>query len=178
MWNYQEILTDLKPALVIEFGTLNGGSALYFAETMKLLSSRFQVLSVDIDHRSVDKRARCNPRIEFLEADTTSPVVADRIIQLRREFPGNIFAIVDSDHRKQHVLDELHQLRHLTIPGDYVIVEDGNINGHPVAPGWGDGPFEALEEYLNNYPDDYTVDRDREQKFGFTFAPLGFLIRR
>jgi cephalosporin hydroxylase len=31
LWNYQEILTDLKPSLVVEFGTHRGGSALYFA---------------------------------------------------------------------------------------------------------------------------------------------------
>jgi cephalosporin hydroxylase len=27
------------------------------------------------------------------------------------------------------------------------------------------------------YPDDYTVDVNRETKFGFTFAPSGYLIR-
>ena len=31
MWNYQEIIVDLKPALIIEFGSAHGGSALFFA---------------------------------------------------------------------------------------------------------------------------------------------------
>lgn len=31
MWNYQEILSELKPALVLELGTGKGGSTLYFA---------------------------------------------------------------------------------------------------------------------------------------------------
>ncbi|MBV9768089.1 MAG: hypothetical protein JOZ32_00840 [Bryobacterales bacterium] len=43
---------------------------------------------------------------------------------------------------------------------------------------WGPGPYEALEEYLRQYPNDYQPDREREEKFGFTFAPKGFLIRR
>src|SRR5262249_1674464 len=35
MWNYQEILFELKPSLVIEFGTAYGGSALFFANVMR-----------------------------------------------------------------------------------------------------------------------------------------------
>ena len=35
MWNYQEILFELKPSLVIEFGTAHGGSALFFANIMR-----------------------------------------------------------------------------------------------------------------------------------------------
>ena len=82
-----------------------------------------------------------------------------------------------SDHSMKHVFLELVQLRSLTRPGDYVVVEDGNINGHPVVPDWGPGPYEALEEYFSRYPDDYRRDTEREEKFGFTFAPNGFLIR-
>ena len=68
-------------------------------------------------------------------------------------------------------------LRDLTRPGDYVVVEDGNINGHPVLPDWGPGPWEAIEEYESRHPDDYRHDTEREGKFGFTFAPRGYLIR-
>jgi cephalosporin hydroxylase len=68
-------------------------------------------------------------------------------------------------------------LRELVEPGDYMVVEDGNINGHPVLPRWGEGPTEALQAYFDRYPEDYTVDAAREAKFGFTFAPSGFLLR-
>ena len=30
LWNYQEIIWGLKPGLVVELGTYEGGSALYF----------------------------------------------------------------------------------------------------------------------------------------------------
>jgi cephalosporin hydroxylase len=66
----------------------------------------------------------------------------------------------------------------LTLEGDYVVVEDGNLNGHPVLPGWGPGPYEALSAYFEEFPDDYTRDTRRECKFGFTFATSGFLIQR
>lgn len=38
MWNYQEILSELQPSLVIEFGTRYGGSAVYFANIMRQIS--------------------------------------------------------------------------------------------------------------------------------------------
>ena len=63
-------------------------------------------------------------------------------------------------------------------PLDYLIVEDSNINGHPVYPEFGAGPMEAILAYQKKYPDDYNSDTEKEEKFGFTFAPSGFLIRK
>jgi cephalosporin hydroxylase len=178
LWNYQEILTELKPSLVLEFGTYRGGSALYFAEVLKLVSAHSRVLTVDIDQSVVAERVRRHECIELLESDTTNPKVAARFKELRRAYPGKAFFIVDSDHNREHVIAELMLLRDVTEPGDYVVVEDGNINGHPVLPDWGPGPYEALQAYFERYPDDYISDVERERKFGFTFAPMGFLIRR
>jgi cephalosporin hydroxylase len=97
--------------------------------------------------------------------------------QAEGRFPGPVFAILDSDHTKRHVLAEMLLLRPLMKPGDYMVVEDSNINGHPVLPDWGEGPYEAIQEYLKTYPNDYRKDEARESKFGFTFATGGFLIR-
>jgi cephalosporin hydroxylase len=76
-----------------------------------------------------------------------------------------------------HVLAEMKLLRPLLSAGNYLIVEDSNINGHPVLPRWGGGPYEAIEAYEHRFPNDYAHDRARENKFGCTFAPNGFLIR-
>ena len=62
--------------------------------------------------------------------------------------------------------------------GDYLVVEDSNLNGHPVVPDYGPGPFEAVEQFLAAHPGSYQPDEAREAKFGFTFAPGGFLVRR
>jgi cephalosporin hydroxylase len=178
MWNYQEILFELRPHLIVEFGTYRGGSALYFANVLSAIGEPYRVLTVDINQKRVDDRVRKHVSIEVLEADSTGESVRQRITELRHDFPGPVFCILDSDHRMQHVLSELLALREVTTAGDYVVVEDGNLNGHPVLPGWGSGPFEAIEEYFTRHPDDYVVDRKREGKFGFTFAPGGFLMRR
>jgi len=178
LWNYQEIICWLEPQLVVEFGSLCGGSALYFADLLSRVRPGSVVLAVDVSLNRLHERARQHAGIQWMQADSASPLVAERIRSLRGERPGPAFFIVDSDHSKGHVLAELENLRDVTEPGDYVIVEDGNINGHPVLPGWGEGPYEALTEYFLLHPDDYREDTEREMKFGFTFAPRGFLVRQ
>jgi len=177
MWNYQEILFELKPSLVIEFGTLHGGSALFFASVMRQIGAPFKVLSVDISHELLDPAAQRDPDIVFVESSSTIPAVADHIQRLKGDFPGRIFAILDSDHSMDHVLAEMKLLRPLLCAGDYLVVEDSDINGHPILPGWGLGPYEAIEAYEREFPDDYAHEVVRENKFGWTFAPYGFLIR-
>ena len=178
MWNYQEIIASLRPKLVVEFGVHQGGSSLFFATIAGLAEPHSQVLSVDVDLSLVHQDVRQHPRIRLLESSSTDPQVAAAIREARRALPGPLFVVLDSYHTKTHVLAELDLLRPLTLPGDYVVVEDGIVNGHPVLPDFGAGPWEALEEYTARYPDDYTLDSERENKFGFTFAPRGFLIRR
>jgi cephalosporin hydroxylase len=178
MWNYQEILSELKPSLVIEFGTRYGGSAVFFASVMRQTGGPFKVLSVDISHKLLDPAAQHDPDILFVESSSTAPVIAEQIQRLKAQFPGKIFAILDSDHSMEHVLAEMKLLRPLLSAGNYLIVEDSNVNGHPVLPGWGPGPYEAIEAYEHEFPNDYTHDQGRENKFGWTFATNGFLIRR
>jgi cephalosporin hydroxylase len=59
--------------------------------------------------------------------------------------------------------------------GSYVVVEDTNINGHPAHEGWGEGPWEAVEAFVQEN-DDFVIDRARE-KFLLTFNPSGWLRR-
>jgi cephalosporin hydroxylase len=177
MWNYQEILFELKPSLVIEFGTNQGGSALFFASIMRQIGEPFKVLSVDVTHRPLNPAARRDPDIVFVESRSTVPAIAEHTRRLKSEFPGKIFAILDSDHAMSHVLAEMKLLRPLLSAGDYLIVEDSMLNGHPNLPGFGPGPYEAIEAYEHEFPNDYTHDVARENKFGWTFAPNGFLIR-
>ncbi|MFA5114048.1 MAG: CmcI family methyltransferase [Candidatus Margulisiibacteriota bacterium] len=179
MWNYQEILFRLKPSLLVEFGTHHGGSALYFSTILRAINERSRVLTVDITiDEATGKRLRRHKHIQTMTCSSTDPRVAKEILALRRKFPGPAFFILDSDHSQTHVLAEMESLRPVTRAGDYLVVEDGNINGHPVLPDFGPGPLEAIRVYFGKYPGDYEHDSAAEKKFGFTFAPEGFLVRR
>ena len=177
MWNYQEILFSLKPSVVIEFGTWQGGSALFFSSVMQQIGRPYVVVSVDITASRISEKTKSDPNIRLLTMSSAAPEIRQTLQALRNDYPGPVFAILDSDHSKQHVLAEMMNLRDMLVTGDYLVVEDSNINGHPVAKSFGPGPYEAIEEYFGMFPQDYEHDFEREKKFGFSFAPNGFLRR-
>ncbi len=81
--------------------------------------------------------------------------------------------VLDSWHTKEHVLRELELYANLVSVGSYLIVEDTHVNSHPVPWNWGEGPFEAVSEFLNKR-NDFTPDENCE-RFNFTFNPSGWL---
>ena len=83
--------------------------------------------------------------------------------------------ILDSNHQKEHVLAELRAYSPLVTPADYLVVEDTNVNGHPVRADYGPGPMEAVDEFLAG-TDEFSIDASRE-KFFMTFNPRGYLRR-
>jgi cephalosporin hydroxylase len=70
-------------------------------------------------------------------------------------------------------LKELEIFGSLVTTGSYLIVEDTNVNGHPVFHEHGPGPMEAVEAFLSQN-DTFVVDKERE-KFYMTFNPKGYL---
>ena len=84
--------------------------------------------------------------------------------------------VLDSDHSAAHVKAELDLYSPLVTSGCYLIVEDTNVNGHPVYPLHGPGPMEALDQFLPAHPE-FEVDASRE-KYMLTFNPRGYLRRR
>jgi len=175
LWSYQEIVTDHRVEWVLETGTRHGGSALFFADLLQLSGARGRVISIDVDKES--NAVKSHPRIDFLLGDSGSPAIVEQVRSILPADRGTLFTILDSDHAKSHVLRELEAFLPLLRKGDYLVVEDTCVNGHPVRPEFGPGPYEALEEFLARHPAEFVHDRAREAKFGFTAAPNGYLIK-
>jgi cephalosporin hydroxylase len=171
LWIYQEILHEIKPEWILETGTAFGGSALYMASVLDHLGAG-QVVSIDIV-RKPDWPG--HPRVSYLTGSSTSPEILDEV---RRRVAGSsrVLVILDSDHKRDHVLEELRLYSPLVTKGSYVIVEDTNVNGRPVFPGFGPGPGEAVDEFLRGHPE-FERDASRE-RFFVTFNPGGYLRRR
>ncbi len=174
LWIYQEILTEVRPELVVECGTAHGGSALFLATVMDALGVG-RVLSIDIEPRPDRPR---HPRIEYYHGSTLD----DQTVAYARERAERcqrVMVILDSLHSRDHVLAELRRYHPLVTPGSYLIVEDTNISGHPVytdyEPDAGEGAFEAVEAFLRDHRE-FVIDRSRE-KFFMTFNPCGYLRR-
>ena len=168
-WIYQEIIAELHPDVIVETGTDLGGSALFFASICDLIGHG-QVVSIDIRQPP----SITHDRIEFIRGDSTSDDVLAKVSAATRQ-SARTMVVLDSDHSRSHVLRELDRYRGFVTVGSYLVVEDTNVNGHPVMPDHGPGPFEAVEEFLLEHPE-FEVDRTRE-KFLLTYFPGGYLKR-
>jgi cephalosporin hydroxylase len=171
LWCYQEMLHDVRPELIIETGTYHGGSALFLASICDLMGQG-NVLTIDVDRR--EDRPR-HPRITYLTGSSTSDAIL-RQVRRRAKGTSRVLVILDSGHAKDHVLAELLTYAPLVTPGSYLVVEDTNLNGHPVESDHGPGPAEAVAEFLEGN-DAFARDESRE-KFLLTFNPGGYLKKR
>jgi cephalosporin hydroxylase len=175
IWNYQEIIFERRIEHVVETGTRHGGSAVFFAETLAARRAKGPVVSIDVDADS--RQIRACEGVHFLIGDSAATSMVDQALGLLPAERGPLFLILDSDHSRQHVLRELRAWIPRLRRDDYVVVEDTIVNGHPVRPEHGPGPWEALDEFLAQSPALLTHDASREAKFGATFAVRGYYVR-
>jgi cephalosporin hydroxylase len=170
LWVYQELISEVRPDVIIETGTLDGGSA-YFLADMCALNGNGRVVSIDTQP-SLDLPT--HERVPYVTGSSTDP---DIMAAIKTALPGGaVLVILDSDHSRDHVLQELEAYGPMVTKGSYMIVEDTNINGHPVLPNFGPGPMEAVEEFLRHHPE-FAIDEERE-KFMVRQNPSGYLRRR
>jgi cephalosporin hydroxylase len=170
LWIYQEIIAEVRPDLIVETGTRFGGSALFMAHMLDLVGAG-EIISIDVDNSIVRP---VHPRIRYVHGSSADPQLIASLLGARPARETRM-VVLDSDHSKAHVLDELRLLAPYVSIGSYLIVEDTNVNGHPAFPTFGPGPYEAVEEFLKDHAE-FTVDDTRE-KFLMTFNPRGYLRR-
>ncbi len=174
-WSMQEIIAEIRPDYIIEAGTANGGTTLFYATVLSFVNPDGKVITVDVEPH-VEKASRLpiwKQRVELIVGSSVDPKVTDHIAQ---EVAGKkVLVTLDSLHTHDHVLREIEIYSKLVTPGSYLVVQDTNINGHPVNPGWGPGPMEAVEDFMKTH-DNFVADRGRE-KFLLTYYPKGWLKR-
>jgi cephalosporin hydroxylase len=174
VWIIQEIIFEVRPDIIIESGTRTGGSAAIWAMVLQQINPNGRVITIDI-RDVVPSEARdltvVKERVDFLVGSSTDPKIVEEV---RRHTEGKkVLVILDSDHSRRHVLDEMNAYGPMVTKGSYMIVQDTDINGHPVLPEFGAGPWEALDEYLPKNKQ-FQSDRSRERLM-FTMHPRGYL---
>jgi cephalosporin hydroxylase len=152
LWLYQELIVATRPDFIVECGTFSGGSALYFATICDLIGHG-QVITIDPkpEHKPAHRR------VKYIVDSSTNP---ETVVKVERAVRGrSVMVSLDSDHSRDHVLEEMRLYAPLVTPGSYLVVEDVNVNGHPVLADFGPGPAEAVEEFLGRtdafLPDPY-----------------------
>lgn len=117
LWRYEHIIMQTQPDLIIETGTLEGGSAAYFASMVKRV--------ITVDTRELPERRFTN--IDYYTGDSVNNLIfGDIELQSRRY--KRVMVVLDSDHSKDHVLAELKKFAPLVSKGCYLVVEDTFIS--------------------------------------------------
>jgi len=174
MWIKQEIIYEVNPDYILETGTHHGGTALFYTMLLEQIG-RGHIISIDICPKleTVQNYQIFNDRCTVLKGDSTSDEIFLEVS--KRVKDRKVIVILDSNHSKDHVLKELKMYSPLVAINSYIIVEDTNLNGHPIEPNFGPGPYEAVQEFLKQN-NNFIVDEDRE-RLPITFFPSGYLKR-
>jgi cephalosporin hydroxylase len=178
LWMYQELIVSSRPDVMIETGTHRGGSALFFADIAKLAGHAMDVITIDFNPKLAYDPAphRIHPVRGISTAAATVAEVKAHLAGFAAGRSLKTMVVLDSDHSKQNVLEELRVYADLVSPGQWLVVEDTNVNGHPVLPSHGEGPYEAVTEFLAGKTE---FDHDSScERYLFTQNPRGWLRRR
>jgi cephalosporin hydroxylase/GT2 family glycosyltransferase len=167
---YQDLIHRVRPDWIIETGTGGGGRALFLGSVCDLIDHG-QVLSID---RRMVGDLPVHPRITYVEGMAHE---ADVVRQVKAAVGPDPSALVILGSTGSHLrmLHEFEALHELVPVGSYLVVEETIVNGHPVWPGFGPGPFEATKRILaahGNFAPD-----PKMEKYVLTFNPGGFLKR-
>lgn len=171
LWLYQELVHRVRPSVIVETGTAYGGSALFLASVCDMIDHG-RVVTVDLTPQENRPEHR---RITYVSGSSTDEGVFKRVVDdIGTAAPVMVF--LDSDHAQSHVQKELDLYHRLVTPDSYLVVEDTNLNGHPVVPEHGPGPWEAVHQFVVAHPE-FAHDREMD-KFLLSFNPRGYLRRR
>ncbi|MEO0329235.1 MAG: CmcI family methyltransferase [Pseudomonadota bacterium] len=169
---YRNVLENLLPKTIFEFGSNEGGSAMWLADQLTSIGLHdTRLFSLDVNPvTDID-----DPRIEFGFCNVEVPQDCFNLDDLKA-LPHPILIIDDASHRGPDVLSLLKYIDQIIEPGDYLIVEDGILT-HLDMPGYDGGPLWAIEELLKQNPGRYEVDRAVCDTYGtnVTWNPEGYI---
>ncbi len=166
---YQMIISEVKPDLIIEIGTNQGGSAVYFSDLMDALKIDGEIHSIDINNDAKENVQGYSKIHLFTDGWENYD------LELTKKFK-TILVIEDAAHTYECTLGAINKFASVVTPGSYLIVEDGIVSDINMSKDLNGGPLRSLREFLPQHPE-FEVDRRWCDMFGknATFNVNGYL---
>jgi len=182
----QELIYKIKPKYIIECGVAHGGMLVFYASILKLLNIiNHKVIGIDVKIRSVNKKKIVSSgfykNIDLFETSSTNEKIIQRL-KKKYQFKKNVrkLIILDSNHTKDHVLNELNLYSKILHKGDYIIVMDTIIEFINQKFNKGkqfrksNSPYNAVNLFLKKNKD-FVIESYYENKSFLTNIRNGFL---
>jgi len=162
---YSNLIWELQPKTIIEFGSLQGGSSLWFADQQQTLCGGGTVHSFDILNECIHPRAK-HPNLHFHEVDLEDLSSLDKKALKSLPHP---WLVVDDAHCNLKKL--VPYMSSMMKPGDYYIIEDVYV----------DAPLKVTSDavaLMNKCK--LIVDKKYTDAFGtnVTCSPNAWLVKR
>ena len=127
MIRLQEVIYRVQPDVVVETGVAHGGSLIFYASLFQAMG-KGRTIGVDIEIRPHNRDAiESHPLYDYItliEGSSTAPDVVDQVRANIRD-GETVMIILDSNHTKDHVLDELEMYGPMVSVGSYIVACDG-----------------------------------------------------
>ncbi len=156
----QEVIYRVKPDVIIETGIAHGGSLIYYASLCRLME-KGRVIGIDIEIRPHNRAAieshELFSYITLVEGSSTAPDIVGKVKGM--VCPGETaLVLLDSNHTKQHVAEELAAYHDIVTSGSYIVATDGIMYDlYDVPRGTSDWewnhPTAAAMEFVQQHPE-------------------------
>lgn len=171
---YSLLIWQNKPRTIIEFGTKEGGSALWFHDLCRTFGLDTKIISIDIHQRAAFE----TEGISFISGDALHPEEA-LPDEFMKALSRPLLTIDDSAHLPATVLSVLRFMdRHLAV-GEHIVIEDGILQSLGAEERFHGGPLPAVEQFLAERAGSYMIDTYFCDFFGsnVTFNPNSYLLK-
>lgn len=159
---YHQVIYQNRPDWIIETGSAQGGSALFFADMCELIGHG-QVITID---RRIEERPS-HPRLRQFIGNSPHRVIVKSVMELVQG--QSVMVTLDSDHTAIHVSKELAAFAPLVKGEQYLVVEDAQDTRPGLA-------YYAVEDFLATHPEWERVPVERQ--FPVCVTRLGWLRRK
>lgn len=197
LWCYQQVIHDLRPQYIVDLGSSQGGSAVWFASMLKLFEiPGGKVISVDLAleqaywlskgrAEAAAKRLKVEKYIDwnYVAGGSKNPKVREKVTRLCAKAPCMV--VSDSEHDFSHTYHEMEwYAKHVGV-GQYLIVEDTNIYGwsgwmninDPNKDGLKKGPMEAANDFDLSHRADFARTDWCAKHYGMSQTQNGWFFR-
>lgn len=119
---YTRLIWELQPRTILELGSLQGGSGLWFADHMSVLCENpGEVHSFDLNPKCIHESAR-HPLLTFHQIDLSDVTAFDENLLMRLPHP---WLVIDDAHVQ--IFSTFSYLNRFLVSGDYYVFEDDPI---------------------------------------------------